>query len=382
MREKKIIVGIDISDLKYATTGQKTFLEELKAQFDALHDPRFSFVYFTTPFNNFKGRSTVTLIAQHIQVQIWKQILLPLKAFFSKTDIVFCSDYYVPYFHLGFKSVQVFHDAFFFENPEQYNQYWRYIHQYLAMPAARKSSFIITPTNYANQTVHQHTGIPLNKLVRIYEAPKTWGPTVTNAAASEKIQSFLNTRYIFNVGIMEKRKNLSVLIKAFKILVDQGLTDTKLVLAGTGTGRKLSDDSENIVDLIKKLKLENQVILTGYLSETDLQLVYQNAAIYVFPSVNEGFGIPVLEAFKAKIPVLVANNSCLPEVGGAGVISFDPDDAASLAALIDQLLHNEKARAQLIQNGQERLTHFSWKNTAQELLAVFEKTVQSKTSEA
>ena len=380
--EKRIIVGIDISDLKYATTGQKTFLEELIAQFNSFDDPRFSFVYYTTPFNNFDGRGIFTLLIQHLQIQIWKQLMLPIKAYFSKCDIVFCSDYYVPFFHLGFKSVQVFHDAFFFENPEHYNKYWHYIHKYIAMPAARKSSFIITPTNYATQTVHQYTGIPLDKLVRIYEAPKTWTPSITQSQASEKIHSFLNTSYIFNVGVMEKRKNLSILIKAFKILVDQGLKDTNLVLAGKGTGRKISDDTAHIISLIEDLGLDDRIILTGYLSDSDLELAYKNAALFVFPSLNEGFGIPVLEAFKAKIPVLVANNSCLPEVGGEGVISFDPYDEIGLAKSIHHLLNNDIARAQLIENGQERLTYFSWEKTALELLSVFEKTVHPETTNA
>ena len=372
---KKIVVGIDMSDLKYESTGQKTFLQELTVQFQTLNDPRFTFVYFTTPFHQLKGRNSFILLAQHLQMQIWKQLLLPFKAYFSKCDIVFCSDYFVPFFHLGFKSVQIFHDAFFFENPEHYNKYWRLIHRYLAMPAARKSSFIITPTDYARQTVHHYTGIPLHQLVRIYEAPKTWDTTIISSIASDKLKSFLDTRYIFNVGIMDKRKNLSLLIKAFKILVDQGLTDTKLVLAGKGTGRKSSDDSEHILALIKQLDLENEVILTGYLSETDLELAYKNAALYVFPSLNEGFGIPVLEAFKAGIPVLVANNSCLPEVGGKGVISFDPHDEMALAVSIRYILHDEPARKKLIQNGQERLLHFSWEKSAKEFLSVFEKTV-------
>lgn len=380
--EKKIIVGIDLSDMKYADTGQRTYLEALMVQFKTMNDPRFSFVYFTTPFHNFKGRNIFTLLVQHLQFQIWKQVLLPLKAFFSHCDLLFCTDYFVPFFHLGFKSVQVFHDAFFFENPEHYNKYWHYLHQYLAMPAARKSSFIVTPSHYATQTVHHYTGIPLHKLVPIYEAPKIWDPTKDKPAASEKISAFLHTRYIFNVGVIEKRKNLSTLIKAFKILVDQGLSDTQLVLAGKGTNRKESDDTTNLLSLIKALDLENKVILTGYLSENDLELVYKHAALFVFPSVNEGFGIPVLEAFNAKIPILVANNSCLMEVGGDGVMGFDPYDALALAKLIQQVLNDEIIREQLIRNGRKRLAHFSWEKTATELLSVFEKTVHSKTTNA
>ena len=379
MKEKKIIVGIDLSDRKYAATGQRTYLEALIVQLNTLNDPRFSFVYFTTPFYNLKGRNRLIVFVNHIQFQIWKQVLLPLKAYFSKCDLLFCTDYFVPFFHLGFKSVQVFHDAFFFENPEHYNRYWHYLHKYLAMPAARKSSFIVTPTKYASQTVHQYTGIPLDKLVPIYEAPKSWDHAISKTAVSPMINDFLHSRYIFNVGVMEKRKNLSTLIKAFKILIDQGLTETKLVLAGKGTNRKESDDTANIVALIKELELENSVILTGYLSDADLELVYQHAALYVFPSLNEGFGIPVLEAFQAKIPLLVANNTCLLEVGADGVIGFDPYDENALAILMQEVLDDASVREALIQKGQERLKHFSWKKTANELLAVFEKTVHPKT---
>jgi glycosyltransferase involved in cell wall biosynthesis len=133
--------------------------------------------------------------------------------------------------------------------------------------------------------------------------------------------------------------------------------------------------------LIKQLSLENKVILTGYLSESDLEMVYKNAALFVFPSVNEGFGIPVLEAFQAKIPVLVANNSCLTEVGGDAVVGFDPYNEQALATAIEYLLNNETAREVLIQKGQERLKHFSWENTAKELMSVFAKTISSKTTD-
>ena len=107
--------------------------------------------------------------------------------------------------------------------------------------------------------------------------------------------------------------------------------------------------------------------------------MYQHAALYVFPSLNEGFGIPVLEAFQAKIPLLVANNTCLLEVGADGVIGFDPYDENALAILMQEVLDDASVREALIQKGQERLKHFSWKKTANELLAVFEKTVHPKT---
>ena len=386
--KNKIIVGIDISDLKVAATGQKTFLSELYAQFKSLdvenvvdlintNSNKFKFVYFTSPFPIIKSRSKFALLLQHIMFQVWKQILLPILAWLHRCDIVFCTDYFVPYFHLGFKTVQVFHDAFFFQNPEHYNKHWFVLHKYLAMPAAKKSSIIITPSDYALQTVHKYAGISVDKLVRIYEAPKNLDSIEANNN-DPVLSSFIHTKYIFHVGVLEKRKNLLNLIKAYNILMKNGSEygHINLVLAGKGTGRAESDATNDIITLINELGLNNHVILTGYLTDVQLKTTYQNAFIYIFPSINEGFGIPVLEAFKARIPVLVANNSCLPEIGGDAVIQFDPFNVNDIAEKIQRVIDNKDIRNNLIAKGDIRLKYFSWKQATQELLKVFDRAIQ------
>jgi glycosyltransferase involved in cell wall biosynthesis len=369
--KKRMVIGVDISDLKVATTGQKTFLAELCNQFNIIPS-QFKFIYFSSPFPVIKSRSKFVLLLQHLFYQIWKQTILPIKAYVKGCDVLFCSDYFVPFFHLGFKTVQVFHDAFFFENPEQYNKYWFVLHKYLAMPAARKSSIIVVPSDYALQKVHQLAGIPLQKLIRIYEAPKSLN--FTGAPTFDPILApFIQAEYIFHVGVMEKRKNILQLIKAFNILINSGneYEHIKLVLAGKGTGRKESDDSINIMNLISDLNLTNKVFLTGYLSDAQLKTTYENALAYVFPSLNEGFGIPVLEAFKSNIPVLVANNSCLPEIGGDAVISFDPLNELDICEKMKMVIDDASLRNILIEKGNARLLSFSWEQTAIQLLDVF-----------
>jgi len=375
--KNNIIVGIDISDLKVAATGQKTFLTELHTQFLSLDAQNFTFVYFSSPFPVIKSRSKIALLLQHLMFQCWKQILLPILALLNRCDIVFCSDYFVPYFHLGFKTVQVFHDAFFFQNPEHYNKYWFVLHKYLAMPAAKKSSFIVTPSDYALQTVHNFAKIPVNKLVRIYEAPKSL-EAIAAKTDDPLLATFIHTKYIFNVGVFEKRKNLLNLIKAYSVLIknNEGKEQINLVLAGKGTGRGESDITNDVIALINELKLNNCVFLTGYLTDAQLKTTYQHAFMYVFPSINEGFGIPVLEAFKAQIPVLVADNSCLPEIGGDAVIQFDPLNVNDIADKMQLLIDNGEIRNDLIAKGNKRLNNFSWKQTAQQLLKVFERAVQ------
>ena len=378
LSKKAIKIGIDITDLKFAKTGQKTFLESICHEFDILNNDKYIFHYFTYPFTNFESRNTLLILLNHLQYQIWKQILLPITLNWNKCDILFCADYYVPYFHIGFKSVQVIHDAFFLEYPSHYNKYWLYIYKIFSLSAARKSTFIITPTEYAKIKINQYTKIPQNKIIVISEGPKTFNNANQDLQVTDAINKINGFKYILHVGVFEKRKNILFLIRAFNLLIKKGYSDYKLVLVGKGTGRSESDDTPNILNIISDLELSKNIVLTGYISDNELEHIYKNADMYVFPSYNEGFGIPILEAFKFGLPVLVADNTCLPEVGGEGVITFNPFNTQELVEKITTLIEDNNLRQQLILKGQERLKLYSWENTAHALLAIFDKTSNTK----
>ncbi len=375
MGKKVIRIGVDITDLDFAKTGQKTFLESVCQEFNSLNDDKFVFCYFSSPLIKFSSRNFFLILLNHLLFQIWKQILLPFYVNRNKCDILFCTDYYVPYFHFGFKSVQVIHDAFFLEYPSHYNKYWMYIYKIFSLAAARKSTYIVTPTEYAKSKINQYTNIPNEKIIVISEGPKFFNTPNIETQESPTIKKLQGVKYILHVGVFEKRKNLLFLIKAFNLLLKNGFTDYKLVLVGTGTGRKESDDTPNIINIISDLQLSNNILLTGYVSDDDLRCIYENAFMYVFPSYNEGFGIPILEAFHFGIPVLVANNTCLPEVGGNGVVTFSPFNTLELVAKMTNLITDNNQRIQLIKNGKERLKDYSWKNTVHDLLKIFEKTL-------
>jgi len=109
-----MVIGVDIRDLQLAKTGQKTTLEELCKQFSLLEDDRFQFIYFDTTAAVYTGRNKFMLLFEHIRLQIWKQIILPWKAWRNHCDIVYCNDYFAPFFHFKYKTIQVFHDALLF----------------------------------------------------------------------------------------------------------------------------------------------------------------------------------------------------------------------------------------------------------------------------
>lgn len=364
---KVLKIGIDIRDLKVAQTGTKTYLEELCKIFKQTNDPKYEFFFFDTVFPVYLGKNTLLKIIGHVRYQLWKQIILPLKAWTKGTDIIFCTDGVVPYIHLGYKTVPVFHDAFFFETPEHFNKIWLKITVGTSIAAAKRSPIVVTPSNYAKKQINFYTQIPLDKMRVIYEGPKSL------KGKSNYLQNNSSKKYILHVGVMNKRKNIPALIYAFKRLKEKGYDDLKLVLAGKIERKKFSDDYNEIKKAIEDSALENEVIFTGYISDEELDNLYNNAFMYVFPSLNEGFGIPVLEAFKYNLPVLVADNTCLPEIGGNAVITFNPFDVEDMACKMQAVLDEPDLKNNLIEKGIQRLKHFSWERTAQSLLNEFER---------
>jgi len=131
------------------------------------------------------------------------------------------------------------------------------------------------------------------------------------------------------------------------------------------------DDSVAIHEVIDKLGLRDFVLTPGYASDQDLAYFYKHAEIYAFPSINEGFGVPVLEAFHHQLPVIVSDNTCLPEVGGDAVLCFDPFNIEDISNKMKVLIEDNELRSELIRNGNERLKLFSWEKNAEELIKTF-----------
>lgn len=369
---KKLIIGVDIRDLKIAQTGTKTYLEELCKAFRQLEDETITFYFLDTTIPIYKGENKFRKLVEHISYQLWKQLLLPLKAFSKGCDILFCTDNFVPYIHLGYKTVPVFHDAFFFEDKAHFNALWLKIFYFLGVPAAKRSAKIITPTIYAKDRIIYFTKINSDKIIPVYEGPKTFSSP--DKEIVDEVLKRLNIeakKYLLHVGVMDKRKNIPALIHAFKLVKATADNSLKLVLVGNAVSKKHSNDFFQIQQAIKTCSLENDIIFTGYLSNKELTAVYSKALMYVFPSLNEGFGIPILESFYFKIPVIVADNSSLPEVGGNAVMTFNPFSISDIADKIITMKNDEQLRKEFIENGTKRLMAFSWERTAMQLIDIF-----------
>jgi len=369
-----IKVAVDMRDLQIAASGARSYLQSLVIELKKEHSG-FIFYFLDAKTKAYTGNHFLLKIKEQLSYFLWKQFVLPYQAKQLGCHVLFCSDFMMPYFSLGIKTIPVFHDAFFWEYPEHYNKYWLLFFRNIGLAAAKKSAYVVAPTQYASNQLAKYTGINPNKIQVIGEAPKTIATLISKNETTAIVKHVLNLDYILHVGTLEKRKNLVALIQAFKIVRENGFPNLKLVLVGKASNKITLDDSSAIKDTIIQQQLTNDVILTDYLCDAEVQQLYQKAKLYVFPSINEGFGIPVLEAFKYQLPLVIANNTCLPEVAGQGAKSFNPFSVQDIAKAIITLLKDEPLRQSYIEKGNAQLQNFSWEKTAGALMQLFKKAV-------
>lgn len=356
-------------DLRLASTGTKTYLDELLKVFRKLDGVELDLREFNSIWKPYWGHSKWGKALEHVQFFIWKQFTLPLKTLFSNRDVLICTDYYVPLVKLKAKHLVVFHDALFFDHPEYYNPIWLKLFKAIALPAARKADVIIAPSHFSKDRLLLHEKGFDGKIKVVYQGPKSFlGKESLQPKTQLAFQKLEGKAYILHVGVLEKRKNLVNLIRAIHNLRE--IYDVKLLLVGRPNPKIYNNSEAEILDVIRELQMEEHVVFAGYVPDEDLPELYRNALCYVFPSVYEGFGIPILEAFQHGIPVAVSNNSSLPEIGGEAVLTFNPYDINEISSTIGQFLNSELLRSKLTQKGMVQFQKFSWNNSAIEIINI------------
>lgn len=177
----------------------------------------------------------------------------------------------------------------------------------------------------------------------------------------------LPNRFILYLGTLEPRKNIEAIVEGFALYRRHG-GDLKLVIAG-----KKGWMYDSIFERVKGHSLENEVIFTGYVDENDKPCIYKMCQLFIFPSFYEGFGIPVIEAMAAGVPVITSNTSSLPEVAGDAAVLVAPDDVNMMEDSIAKIISDDMFRKELILKGKKQCEKFSWKKSAEELLRIYEE---------
>lgn len=224
---------------------------------------------------------------------------------------------------------------------------------------------IFTISEFSRQEIHQHYNYPLDKIQLV---PPGLEPAFNKKYSQQEQQTFtqrhnLPNSYLLSVATLEPRKNLNGLLDAYTQLDTSIQQQYPLVIVGAKGW-----EASHFYKRLQQLHKQGRVQLLGYLPQQEMPLLYAAAKMLIYPSLYEGFGMPVLEAMAQQTPVITSNCSSLPEVAQGAACLVDPHDTAALAQTITELLNNPVLQQQLIQKGLQRSQQYSWENSAQRML--------------
>ena len=245
------------------------------------------------------------------------------------------------------KSVVTIHDLIFKVLPETYPYIDRKIYDLKFKSSCRNADKVIAISENTKQDLIKYYQIPEDKIEVIYQCCNPIYYNQNIEADANKILSKFNlpSEYLLFVGSIEKRKNLKLILDAFQKLKESDQIPLVIICGGRSFNKELTD-------LISKQDFEKKLIWIKNLKDNeDLQVVYQNAQALLYPSLYEGFGLPVVEALLSKTPVITSNNSSLPEAAGPNSLLINPKKSSELAHAISKVLNNSELRAEMIEKG-------------------------------
>lgn len=261
------------------------------------------------------------------------------------------------------KALTFVHDLTYIRYPETMKRSnYRYMSKEVER-SVRQSELILTTSSFTKREVQELLDVPEDRIKVVYAAPSL----VEKVASYEDVKRKygLNEDFILFVSTIEPRKNISRLIHAFDIVKEKTKTPHKLVLAG-GNGWNYDE----IYETVRNSTHCADIIFTGYVSGEEKNALYKNASMLIFPSLYEGFGMPPLEAMTWGCPVVCSNVASLPEIAGNAACFVDPFHEESIAEGMIQVLEEKEYSRGLIQKGKERVSHFSWDDSAEMLVNI------------
>lgn len=233
----------------------------------------------------------------------------------------------------------------------------------------RWAKAILTLSEFSKQDIVRRYRVPPEKIMVAPGAAEPIFHRLDDPArvVAARVRYGTGERFILYVGNLQPRKNLKTLIEAYVQLRRADAVRHKLIIVGSKTW--LYDD---IFAAARASGYEEEIVFTGYVPDEDLVALYNGTELFVYPSIFEGFGLPVLEAMACGAPVITSNTSSFPEVVGAGAMLVDPLDAAVLAKTMVTVLGDSVLRASLSSRAMQEATRYSWETTARIVLAVYQ----------
>lgn len=303
---------------------------------------------------------------------LWRSIGIKKQLLTDRIDLYHGLSHEIP---LGLQSVGIpaivtIHDLIFLLFPSQFGVIDRIIYRFKFAHACKSANQIIAISERTKQDIIRFFRVDEEKIEVIYQScDDSFKSPVEDNFKKQVLEKYhLPSKYILNVGTIEQRKNLATLVKAMKF-VDP---DYKLVVVGKATVYL-----DEVKKEIEKLGLNSRIIFLHDVSFADLPAIYQMAKVFIYPSVYEGFGIPILEALYSGVPVVAATGSCLEEAGGENSLYVDAYDATGFSSAINSIIENDQLRNKMIVQGLLHSKKFENEKIASQMMATYNQTVKN-----
>jgi glycosyltransferase involved in cell wall biosynthesis len=298
------------------------------------------------------------------------QVVMPLRMLSDRAQLVHGPANSLPLFGFGLPGVVTIHDLAIYDHPEWFPAGQWFATRVVVPQSVQRARAVICPSTATAQSVARHFRVDLRRCRVIpHGVEPEFSLPVSSVMRAELTRRYaLPDRYLLQVGTVQPRKNYVASLRALaRIPVEQRIP---LLVVG-GFGWKYDD----VVDAMRDLDLDSWVRFVGYAGIGDLPGLYQMASAVLFPSLDEGFGLPVLEAFAAGTPVLASNAGAIPEVAGDAALLCPPGDDEALAGNLRRLLADSALRERQVAAGRARAALYTWSASAAAHRAVYESVI-------
>lgn len=310
---------------------------------------------------------------------LWEQIALPKAAAREGCDILHCTSNTAPIFS-SIPVVDTLHDIIYMEHSylkilqgsgTPYQKFGNVYRKLIVPRIVRKSKKIITVSHFEKNRIADFFGMKGNpRLTAVYNGVGEHFKPVTNRAELTRVKEkyHLPDHFFFFLGNTDPKKNTKGTLKAYADFVKQTNSEMQLLM--------LDYDQNELKKMLSEIgapELIGRIHLTGYVVNTDLPAIYSQCGVFLYPSLRESFGIPILEAMGCGVPVITSNTSSMPEIAGDAALIIDPYKPEEITAAMIQLTTDNTLRGSKIKLGYEQAALFSWKAMAENVLKIYQE---------
>ncbi len=308
----------------------------------------------------------------------WEQVLLPAALKKHPVEVLHCTSNTAP-LNPGVPMVITLHDIIYLEQTNLTKGSWYQIfgnlyRRWNVPKVVNKARRLITVSEFENRNINTYFKFPGNKVVTVHNAAGKQFRKISDAATLNQIRQkySLPDDYVFYLGNTDPRKNLVGVMKALSILKKRNQLSFRLQMLDMDRAYLRS-----VAESVGDVSVLDHIAFCGYVPEEDLPAIYSMAKLFLYPSLREGFGIPILEAMQCEVPVITSTTSSMPEVAGDAAVLIDPARPDALADAIENTLRDDALRSRLIRDGLSRATAFSWEKSAMQVRSLYKEILEN-----